>query len=260
MSLSYGLVSYYKLQGHAEDYSPNEIDGTIGGTPSTVSGIIGDCLSLDGIGDYILLGADPCSLIVQAGGSFSISNWFKTTYVTTGSSDLRALWAINSAAGGNKFWCWCPNYNRSDSMVINDVDGEESTTPNPCNDNAWHHVVFTQNGATKKCKAYYDGASLGQDFVSLRGIASDDVISIGQEYDAAVLTDFYEGEADEFGIWNWELSPEHVSALYNGGDGLPFEDFSTTYPEFENENSKQAIRPYWIVDIEGLPNRYVHRG
>ena len=51
-----GLVAWYRFDGDALDSSGNEIHGTEMGNPTYDAGVFGQAISLDGDGDYDILG------------------------------------------------------------------------------------------------------------------------------------------------------------------------------------------------------------
>src|SRR3989338_7480911 len=67
-----GLVAYYKLDGDAKDSAGNN-NGNIFGNPTTVSGVFGSALNLDG-NDYVI-GPDMTSLFSDE--TVTIGVWFK---------------------------------------------------------------------------------------------------------------------------------------------------------------------------------------
>lgn len=78
--------------------------------------------------------------------------------------------------------------------------------------NTWHFVVLVCNGTT--WSASVDGAALTSD----TGYALD-AFPGGMEF-IYVTPDFFDGDMDEFAIWNAAFSQTQVTALWNGGAGL----------------------------------------
>lgn len=76
-------------------------------------------------------------------------------------------------------------------------------------DNRCHHIAFTYDN--KSCTLYVDGildATANHDIE----FQSSDVHSLGQEYDNSPMgpSDFYNGEMDEFRIWNYAKTQTEI--------------------------------------------------
>lgn len=93
------------------------------------------------------------------------------------------------------------------------------------------HVAITHDLTTKTIKVYYDGVMEHQ-FVYTNTLNS---VSGAGTYENTVLSMFAgdidgiqyagPGKLDEVGIWNRPLKPSEISALYNNGNGITYEDF-----------------------------------
>lgn len=75
-----GVVGYWPLNGNADDYSGNGLDGTINGTAASVSGIVGGALDFDGSTTYVDAGMP--SLLGFTDENISIEAWVKPEAIT----------------------------------------------------------------------------------------------------------------------------------------------------------------------------------
>jgi hypothetical protein len=93
------------------------------------------------------------------------------------------------------------------------------------------HVSITHHLPTKTVRVYYNGA---EEHV-VNYTTSLNSVSAGNNYENTILSMFAgdvsgigyagPGKMDEVGIWERELTAGEVSALYNGGSGITYEDF-----------------------------------
>lgn len=82
----------------------------------------------------------------------------------------------------------------------------------------WHHMAVTYDGRT--VRIYYDGSPVG----SATGTGgtiynSTEPVQIGR-IDANGTWVYFKGRMDEFGIYDFVLTPEQVLAIYNSPDGI----------------------------------------
>ena len=100
-------------------------------------------------------------------------------------------------------------------------------------DDSWHHVAVTRDADADKVEVFIDGASKGVKSIDASELTiSPDGLLIGAEQDA-VGTDFdvnqqYQGQMDEFIVYNRVLSQEEIDTLYNNGE-LSTADYSYAY-------------------------------
>jgi hypothetical protein len=84
----------------------------------------------------------------------------------------------------------------------------------------WQNIVFTYDGSETKAgiKIYIDGSDLGAPNVTFRDNFTGDFQDSSPFYIGyGPGTRYFEGNMDEFGIWNKELSSTEVTELYNSG-------------------------------------------
>jgi hypothetical protein len=171
--------------------------GSDGDFVYNLTGKYGGAFEFSGARDY--LAADGITAEI-AGGDISIEAWFKTTL----GSDT--IVAINTNSGGNRLGVESDRVfdatNASDQFYNADtLDGE------------WHHVVVSHFDSANYNAVYIDGV-LDINISLASTIADDDLFSIGQEWDAAVPSGFFNGPIDDVRIWNRSLYTNEVEQLY----------------------------------------------
>ncbi|MBN2377826.1 MAG: hypothetical protein JXD22_15620 [Sedimentisphaerales bacterium] len=207
------LVGYWSLdEDFRSDYAlPN--DGTpVGvGEPNLVAAKIGKGIQLYG-DDYITI--DDVAKFAT-GNTVSVSAWINTTSTSGGD---RYVVATNTATGGNVLL-----FGVKQTGIVNIYNGTtyNAGDPGELNDGQWHLIGYSQDETT--LKIFIDGQLRGS-FTTTTVFSSDDLWSIGQEYDGGLSKgNFWIGVVDEVCIWNRALRADHMLDLWNSGNGrTPF--------------------------------------
>ena len=197
------LVAYYALDNNVEDSSGNNLNGTIVGTPSYITGVAGMALSLNGVDNYVNCGDNASFDITE---QITLSAWINTSdsgngqhnpFVTKGDQS----YAIKHASGN--------------SMEFFIYDGTWQTLSSPVDDSfngAWHHVAGTFDG--NQLRLYVDG-NLADSMDHTGAIATTTYpVNIGRN--SQNVDRFYEGAIDEVRIYNRALSEGEIR--YVAGD------------------------------------------
>jgi len=183
-------------------------DSAGSGTAGTISNAVwktedlcksGKCLFFDGTGDYVSFG-DDANFDFAGATNFTIGFWFRTTDITTGQRDFVTKYRGDDTEGGYKI------YIDSNGKVIFGIDDDNSwgpddsvTSPNPYDDNNWHHVTAVKTGTTS-ITLYIDAQSAGTTPVTASGtLVNDDAFTVGSEYDGT--TNPYTGFIDELKVY-----------------------------------------------------------
>ncbi len=198
-----GLVGYWKFDEgsgtSAADSSGNGNAGTLTNGPTWTSGKVGGALSFDGADDFVVMSGSPSLFNLQ---NLSIDAW---------------VYSSNFSQYGHIFEDGTVNSQYSfffegSSIVFRTNAGSfhSSYVGVPAN-SAWHHMVATYDGSTKKI--FLDGALVLSDAYSsalTTGGASQyiGVYGGGGGY-------FFNGKIDNVRVYNRALSTAEVTALYN---------------------------------------------
>jgi hypothetical protein len=222
------------------DVSGNGVTVTVGGKPTwnPTGDRNGDgAYEFDGYGDYI--SADSICADV-AGRDFTIMCWIKSDY--SGSAQ-KFIASFNTDTGDNRLLLGHPM--NSSNLAIYD-DGWNYTNASII-DGVYHFVGYVLSDSKDNITVYVDGESV-HSFTTSTSVASDDLFSIGQEYDLGlVVSDFFDGLVGELMIYKHALSPEQISSLYNGNSDL------IVSSETENGDKWQAcVTPFSLTEA-GTP-------
>ncbi len=220
------LIGWWKLdsvRGNTVlDWSGYGNDGTLGGDPQLVEGIIDFALDLDG-DDYVMIDGVADDITST---NITLSAWIRTTQPSEGN-----VFAANS--GGSHPLMF--GVKGGGEPYVN--DGGDTYFPPSISDDEWHMITYVRSGSTGTI--YVDAVEQGTYTAgfSLDGV---DRWSIGQEWDGGP-SDFYWGMVDDARFYNKALTQAEVAELTRGdplvawnpkpGDGL----------EIDVERAKQPL-------------------
>ncbi|MCK5285717.1 MAG: hypothetical protein KAJ58_00625 [Candidatus Pacebacteria bacterium] len=209
------------------DKTGNSNDGTIYGPTYTTDqmGQSNRAMSFDGVDDYININ----DVANDVGTDVTISGWVKA--IPHSVSD--AFVCVNTSAGNNRFLLFIDEDNKFRAVDTNTTEAISTTV---VADNTWHYLTYTKNGSAGKL--YVDGveeASHTADFV----LASTDQWSIGQEYDAAAVSNFFPGSISDVRIYNKALTATEIQSLY--------EQYR---PKTQVSNLQKGLVGHWPLDSE----------
>ena len=191
-----GIIGYWPLDGHTQDYSGNNNHGTNNGATVT-SGIRGSAYSFDGSSSYI-----RANNILSQGSPFSISFWTKVF----GTSN-QCLGCTRTATGNGMSIFIISNKIRFDT-------DHQWTTGYTVPRNEWIHITLTQDHSGKRL---YVNAIL-EDSTSSTGSMSNlsDIFQIGASHsNGSSLGNYLDGIVCDYRIYNRSLSPEEIKSLYD---------------------------------------------
>jgi endonuclease/exonuclease/phosphatase family metal-dependent hydrolase len=161
-----GLVAHFDFDGTVEPTSDPRLTPDGAGTPTFVSGLIGDALRLDADGGATFLTLASDILALDNREDFSIQFWVRTAaepdrrFVVLSQKEFtdnslesqkNAGWVFY-ASGGT--WAWSMG---SGSRRI--TYERENGTRMPLNDGRWHQLTMTHNSSLSEVRLFYDGVN-----------------------------------------------------------------------------------------------------
>lgn len=166
----------------------------------------GNCLQLDGAGDYISI--DPFTAD-EGVAEFSVSFWMNNG---VGGAPPSNEYPLAHYQGSNNVFIF-----RADSdgdirfSVYNESEAQNSyTTDMPCDDTDWHHIVGVYNGT--RVMVYVDSIAAAYT-EPLTGVTD----TAGQALTIGILeagSIEFNGSIDEVMIFNTSLTPAQIKAIY----------------------------------------------
>ncbi|TKJ39309.1 MAG: hypothetical protein CEE38_00785 [Planctomycetes bacterium B3_Pla] len=220
------LIGWWKLDSVSGntvlDWSGYGNDGTLGGDPQLVEGIIDFALDLDG-DDYVAIDGVADDITST---NITLSAWIKTRQPSEGN-----VFAANS--GGSHPLMF--GVKGGGEPYVN--DGGDTYFPPSINDDEWHMITYVRSGSTGTI--YVDAVERGTYTAgfSLDGV---DRWSIGQEWDGGP-SDFYWGMVDDARFYNKALTPDEVAELTRGDPLVAWNPKPGVGLEIDVERAKQPL-------------------
>lgn len=164
---------------------------------------------------------------------FSVSIWFKVTALTTQNTPSALIKIAKGKIGSNsdyevqlavsKTWAlglYCERSASAANQILVSAD-------NVVTSDTWHHaaVVSKTDGTAE---IYLDSVLVASGSSDLGGTLTylDDIFSLFRQYGHSGMWTAA-GYIDELCYWaDRAISQNEISAIYNNGDGLPFEDWT----------------------------------
>jgi len=248
------LVGYWAFDDGsgtvAVDGSGNGNNGTLVNMEDAdwVDGIVGKCLSFDGVAEYVEL---PDSEVFNFGtGEFSISFWFNAPGQST---NYPTCITTQGGWSAGTFGIRYDNAGANDKVTIHwNPEGDPViSSTNTFTNNVWHHVVATRSGTS--LKLYVNGVLEGSATVNVARVidlAYGGSVRIGWgTWDGA--QGYFDGKQSEFRIYKgYVLAVSEIKALYlypAGSKGCKISALQINGPLVTYANNAAAIAGGLVV-------------
>jgi hypothetical protein len=198
-------LAYWPLDTDAIDDSLNGWHGTLNGNASfTTDPTRGDCLALDGDGDFINVGF----ILDPADGPFSVCAWVKD------GTDSDIIMCQTNGTGAGRIWLHTNTNGYLATWVQVSGGGGLFSTYSGHTDGNWHHVAMVYDGNRRYL--YADGQIVAGDSSDLSGSLEtcDGNLYVGANK-ALGAGAFWDGLMDNVRIYNRAMSSSEIFALYN---------------------------------------------
>ena len=165
-------------------------------------------LSLDGTGDYLKI--DGFASELSNGMAFTVSIWFKGDSNASAAYTNNTLFSAHTSTGGNVLRISVDNDGTNGIFYSDAGSGNTPSLGNvDLDDGRWHNVVVSRGGgADVVAKLYIDGGEAVDIENTNPSFDGATQVSVGQEYDNANATDFYEGSIGDIAFWDAALDSE----------------------------------------------------
>lgn len=193
-----GLVAYYPLNGNANDYSGNNLHGTVYGAVPT-AGIHGLAYSFDGVDDYIRTGT------IRESDALTISLWERDDGIISGA---RLYWGYASDKAILNFY----GTDGKLQWYLHTSGGRTGykTTSGTVKIGDWNHLVLVYDGSVVR---FFINGKVDAVEASISGISSSASLNLGTNYNNT--GNFFRGSIADVRIYNRALTAEEVQILYN---------------------------------------------
>lgn len=242
------LIAYYPFdEGSgttATDESIYGKDVTIDGATYVGSGQVGsDSLLFDGTDDLVDTG-----IVVSpdTDDAYSISSWFKAP----AGGSRRAIAAL-SQSGGEIFRLEVNQPTSGDvEFGVRTASGSNATVANTSGvlDDTWHHAAAIFDGEADTIELYIDG-SLVDSASFTDAVITNRTLYVGADNNAGGTQLYFDGEIDDFRLYNKALTSDEVSDLASITT-------TETIPSLESSNItdrdilESALVGHWPLDEE----------
>jgi hypothetical protein len=212
------LVSYWKLDVEPANVTPDAVGSNhLTSNGVLVAGLINNAMQFTAASNQNAYSVSNASL--QVTGSFTFSLWVKLFSQIancsilekgTGSTWDYALRYYNPTATGFYF------------AVAGGTTTQDAIQGATIADGVWTHLVCWYDAGDSKVRLRInDATTVVASSTSPALIQSTDAFAIG-----GTGTIFSNSIVDEVGFWKRLLTAAEITALYNGGAGLPFSSFT----------------------------------
>jgi YD repeat-containing protein len=214
-----------------------------------VSGKLGNCLSFNGINEYVEFGN---IFKISKTTPFSLACWFKTSNgcpTSTYGMMMGKQGFISSQTG----YSFGMNTNGSISVrLVYSVPSNQfihvTSISTGWNDNSWHHIVVTYNGngLASGIQVYIDNSLQSLTIIKDTLGTGDIIVNYDFQLGARdAVGDYYGGLLDECNIYNKVLTVAEIAFIYNSGIGRE---------NWYYFSDKPTIRPNASWQVIGIAN------
>lgn len=153
----------------------------------------------------------------QLTNTFTISAWVKADTLTDNPNGIFTTISKETnrdgvTLGHHNIGGWRMLLFSGNSAVINEDEGSITASTG-----TWYNTVLTYNGTT--AKLYVNNVLTLTGTGTIATTYHDTDVHIGRQY-STVANNGWDGNIDEFGVYNRVLSISEISNLYNGGNGV----------------------------------------
>jgi len=205
-----GLVGYWNFDETggtvAGDASSNGAYGVVQGS-ARVAGKFGGAYNFDG-NDQVLI-ADVASKFASIDDQVTIAFWQygaasqpRNDTIFGGQKGGQRIFNVHLPWGNGNVY-WDAGYDGGYDRI-----NKGGTTPDQYKGD-WNHWAFTKDTATGQMEIYHNGSPWHSGGGKTRSMAGTETFAIGSD----VHKTYYQGQVDEFAIWNEALSPAAIASL-----------------------------------------------
>ncbi len=217
---SNGLVGWWPFSGNANDESGNGNNGTVNGTTLTIDrfGKSSSAYNFDGVSNYI--DVPSSSTIENYPNGQTISFWFKiSSYPNDGKEHYIISKTSSNGQGSSYFQIFLSNYTSVNTLnyrygVSANQSSQGSNIPfAQIQLNTWYNICFTTD--LTSTKTYLNGV-LFMTYNQYSSIGSNSAnLSFGKPWSTSSSYNYFNGQLDDIGFWNRELTQKEISLLYD---------------------------------------------
>lgn len=242
INLDSGLIAYYPLNGSTQDFSGNNHNGAIVGSPVVAKDRFNNtngCYWFNGNGDYIRVKKETS---LEPKDAVSVSAWVYaddlSSWLIVASKRLIHSYSpgnsyilfASGTAGQPQYWAFGVSSQSVETFTVDE---------NVVQTKQWVHLTGTydKNAGSGNIKLYVNGNLISKATAGYQIAYSDSSLRIGMAIPGP-SKQFFKGRIDEVRIYNRALSQEEITELYNRDS-----DISTSTLQVNREKLAFEIYP-----------------
>lgn len=218
------FVNYNFDNNDFNDSTTNNYDAYNSGTINS-TGIIQDGRYFDGVNDWVNYTASARKTAIAQG--YTIAFWVKSTNTTRRMMPLGSQVDVNNfvqvninyEAGGVSSGSICVD-TRIGGTFGNNCDSATGSGQQNLTNGSWHFVALVWNSTGSGITYYTDGIARATRAVTAQ-IFPNIYQRIGTDREGTSTYSF-NGNIDEWSVWNRTLTPAEITQLYNSGSGFTY--------------------------------------
>ncbi|HSW02430.1 MAG TPA: LamG-like jellyroll fold domain-containing protein [Sedimentisphaerales bacterium] len=205
-----GLVAYYKMDGDVQDASGRNYHGTISGTTSYETGVLGQALVFNGSNAYVDL---PIAPLIPTLTDTTVSTF---VYFGGGTGAWQRIFDFGSASGASPYMFLCPRENTAGGVrfaIRTAAIPEQVVRSDKTVSVGWHHMAVTIDSKTMTAQVYLDGDLLasGATTVLPKDMGATTQNWLGRSQYASDA--YFLGSLDDFRLYSRVLSDGELRYL-----------------------------------------------
>jgi len=171
-------------------------------------------LDFDGVDDYLTMGTPSAAIIT---GDVTVSVWAKIDNFVDNASIITMSGSTESAADNFLYRITTDGGTGNHDIKVGHefLDGRNQffTFNTNLSLDTWYHLVVVRDATEKTWELYVDAVYIGKyDYTSNATGGTSATLNVGVQGSY-----YFDGNIDEVAIFDTDMSPAGVSAIYNGG-------------------------------------------
>jgi hypothetical protein len=210
-----GLVSWWPGDENASDIAGNN-DGTLQGGATFAPGMVDQAFSLDGMNDYVDVGAgfDLDAMTIDAWVFIDVAENTGNRRVVSKdnfqSFGARKLFELSST----KRFIAGTDGHPAFAVEIGGTDVVASPTPLAA---GWHHLAGVRDTAASRFELYVDGLLVAQKVPTVMGAVDSQVNTVIGRVSPTAPIEHFNGLIDEVEVYGRALSATEIRAIFDAG-------------------------------------------
>jgi len=225
-TLSTSLVSVWLSDNSsvtADLHGSNDLTNNNGVTSGTgKNGTAGDFVRSSS--QYLSI-SDASQSGLEPAGDFSVAAWVNCDIDP--STELLTITAKIVGSAGNRHH-WFVYFDSGGNILYTQVASKDGFDANDLGTGTWHHVGFSFKDSTNTVVWYVDGSSVGSStsYTETPNTGTAE-FAIGSTSGGG---NYWDGLLHQVVFWSKTAASTEFAALYNSGDGIPYEAATTFIP------------------------------